>query len=115
MTRYHLGGVEGLDVLKGKNLCVIGMPNVSDIVYKLYGMRAGAKEIEVKMKTLRIQYNGYDFSLHTYEDRIMQTIQIWCIESLLEQEVGRAKLLRCNCDVSVYSGFPVAQAEFVKG
>lgn len=113
-TRYHFGGVEGLDILKGKNLCVIGMPNVSDIVYKLYGMRAGAKKIEEKMKTLRIQHNGYDFSLHTYEDRIMQTVQIWCIESLLEQAVGRVRLLRCNCDVRVYSGFPVAQAEFVK-
>lgn len=86
-TEYHFGGVEGLDILKGKNLFVIGMPNVSDIVYKLYGMRAGAKNLEARMKTLRIQHNGYDFSLHTYEDKIMRTVQIWCIESLLEQAV----------------------------
>ena len=52
-TEYHFGGVEGLDILKGKNLFVIGMPNVSDIVYKLYGMRAGAKNLEARMKTLR--------------------------------------------------------------
>lgn len=113
-TKYHFGGVEGLDILKGRNICVIGMPNISDIVYKLYGLRAGVNSTGMQMKTLRIRHNGYDFSLHTYENEIMRTIQIWCIESLLEQAVGRARLLRYDCEVKVYSGFPVAQAEFAQ-
>ena len=112
-TKYHFGGIEGLDALKGKDLYIIGTPNVNDVVYRLYGMRNGIPENELKadMKKLRVQHNGYDFSLYTYENLGMQTIQIWFIESLLEQAVGRARLLRFGCDVRVYSGFPVAQAK----
>ena len=113
-TKYHFGGVEGLDTLKGKNLYIIGTPNVNDVVYQLYGMRIGISKSEIKadMKKLRVQHNGYDFSLYTYENSVMQTIQMWFIESLLEQAVGRARLLRYDCDVEVYSGFPTAQAKF---
>lgn len=113
-TNYHFGGVEGLDHLKGNDLCVIGTPNVNDVVYQLYGMKIGIPDTEFRtdMKKLRIQHNEYDFSLYTYENEIMQAIQIWFIESLLEQAVGRARLLRCDCNVKVYSGFPVAQAKF---
>ena len=113
-TKYHFGGVEGLDTLKGKNLYIIGTPNVNNVVYQLYGMRIGIPENEIKadMKKLRVQHNGYDFSLYTYENSVMQTIQMWFIESLLEQAVGRARLLRFDCDVEVYSGFPVAQTKF---
>lgn len=115
-TKYHFGGVEGLDILKGKDLCVIGTLNISDVVYKLYGMRIGVSdsELEADMKKLRVQHNGYDFSLFAYENKIMQTIQIWFVESLLEQAVERARLLRCDCKVKVYSGFPVAQTHFAE-
>lgn len=113
-TEYHFGGVEGLDCIKGEDLCVIGMPNVNDVVYRLYGMYAGVSPGDMQMKNLRVQYNGYDFSMFTYENETMQTIQCWYIESLLEQAVGRARLLRYDCEVKVYSGFPVAQAKFVK-
>jgi hypothetical protein len=111
-TKCHFGSVEGLDILKGKNICIIGTPNVNDYVYKLYGMKAGISNLEVNMKKLRVQHNGYEFSLYTYENSVMQTIQIWFIESLMEQAVGRARLLRYDCEVKVYSGFPVAQARF---
>lgn len=40
-TKYHFGNVEGLNLLSGKNLAVIGLPNKPDFVYLLYGMRAG--------------------------------------------------------------------------
>lgn len=115
-TEYHFGGIEGLDILKGQDLCIIGTPNISDVVYQLYGMKIGVSENELKddMKKLRVQHNGYDFSLYTYENKIMRTIQIWFIESLLEQAVGRARLLRYDCKVDVYSGFPVAQAHFAE-
>lgn len=115
-TEYHFGGVEGLDELNGQDLCVIGMPNVNDVVYRLYGMYAGVSPEDMQMKNLRVQHNGYDFSMFTYENETMQMIQFWYIESLQEQAVGRARLLRSKPDVEVkvYSGFPVAQAKFVK-
>jgi hypothetical protein len=56
----------------------------------------------------------YDTETKTFKSDVVKTIQIWLIESLLEQAVGRSRLLRYNCTVKVFAGFPVEQAEFVK-
>lgn len=37
-------------------------------------------------------------------------IQLWMLESLLEQAVGRARLLRYNGTVKVFARFPIDQA-----
>ena len=113
-TRYHFGNVEGLNQLGGKNLAVIGLPNKPDFVYCLYGMRAGLDiRKSPNMTVHRIEHGGYNFSLNTFKDEILQMIQTWILSSQLEQAVGRARLLRNNCTVTVYAGFPVEQAVFV--
>ncbi len=112
-TKYHYGNVEGLNLLSGRNLSVIGLPNKPDFVYCLYGMRAGLKLNKAQnMYVQRIEWNGYSFSLNTFKNEILQKIQIWMLSSQLEQAVGRARLLRNDCTVTVYAGFPVEQAEF---
>lgn len=110
-TIYHFGNTEGLNLLKGKNLAVIGLPNLNEIVYCLYAMRAGSELKRSKMYPHRIEYNNRNFYLNSYQDKILQKIQTWILSSQLEQAVGRARLLRENCIVTVYSGFPVEQAE----
>lgn len=40
-THYHFGNVEGINALKGKDLSVVGLPNLDEVVYGLYAMRAG--------------------------------------------------------------------------
>ena len=112
-SEYHFGNTEGVNCLEGQNISVIGIPNVNDIVYKLYALLAH-ESIKEQMCSMRIQHNGYDFCMHTFKSHVLRTIQIWLIESLLEQSVGRARLLRYNCTVKVFAGFPVEQAEFVK-
>lgn len=112
-TKYHFGNVEGLNLLSGKNLAVIGLPNKPDFVYLLYGMRAGLEFGKApNMYVHRVENGSYTFSLNTFKDGILQKIQMWMLSSQLEQAVGRARLLRNNCTVSVYAGFPVEQAEF---
>ncbi|MBR1529935.1 MAG: DEAD/DEAH box helicase family protein [Oscillospiraceae bacterium] len=112
-TKYHFGNVEGLNSLSGKNLSVIGLPNKPDFVYCLYGMRAGLELTQTQnMHHQRIEWNGYSFSLNTFKDKTLQDVQIWMLSSQLEQAVGRARLLRNDCTVTVYAGFPVEQAEF---
>ena len=45
--------------------------------------------------------------------QIMKSVSMtWMISSQLEQAVGRARLLREDCTVIVYAGFPVEQAEY---
>ncbi len=112
-TKYHFGNVEGLNLLSGKNLAVIGLPNKPDFVYLLYGMRAGLEFNKTpNMYVHRVENGSYTFSLNTFKDETLQKIQMWMLSSQLEQAVGRARLLRNDCIVSVYAGFPVEQAEF---
>lgn len=110
-TKYHFGNVEGLNDNRGKDIAVIGLPNLNNVVYGLYAMIIGYIG-DVHMCCRRIQYGNCDFRLNTFEDRIIRRIQLWLLSSQLEQAVGRARLLRENCTVTVFSGFPVEQAEF---
>lgn len=114
-TTYHFGNVEGINCLAGKDLAVIGLPNVAEEIYGLFGMLAGAEMKRKKMRPQRIQHNGYSFYLNTYDDLVLREIQSWMISSQLEQAVGRARLLRNDCTVMVFSGFPVEQGEIVRG
>ncbi len=111
-TRYHFGNVEGLNNLRGQNLAVIGLPNVDDVVYCLYGMRMGTDVGKAYMYPQRITYRNKSFYLNTYKNEVLQMIQTWIISSQLEQAVGRARLLREDCTVIVFAGFPVEQAEY---
>lgn len=113
-TKYHFGNVEGLNHLGGRNLAVIGLPNKPDFVYCLYGLRAGMElKKSPNMYVHRIEHGGYSFSLNTFKDETLQKIQAWMLSSQLEQAVGRARLLRNNCTVTVYAGYPVEQADFI--
>lgn len=109
-TEYHYGAVEGLNCIEGKNISVIGLPNVDELVYKLYGMAAGVNPDSCNMRSVRAEYNGYDFSINSFENEKLRTIQFWMLESLLEQAVGRARLLRFDCTVKVFARFPINQA-----
>ena len=57
---------------------------------------------------------GYKFRFTTYDDERLRAIQFWMIESELEQAVGRARLLRKNCIVNLYSNFPISQSNLKK-
>ena len=110
-THYHFGAVEGLNCLEGKNISVVGLPNVDEVVYKLYGMAAGVNVENYSMRSMRVNYNGYSFEINSFDNMKLRTIQLWMLESLLEQAVGRARLLRFNCTVKVFARFPIDQAK----
>ena len=109
-TEYHYGAVEGLNCMEGKNISVIGLPNVDELVYKLYGMAAGVNPDSCNMRSMRVEYNGYDLCINSFDNEKLRTIQLWMVESLLEQAVGRARLLRFECTVKVFARFPIDQA-----
>ena len=88
---------------------MIGLPNINDIVYRMYGMLAGINPDEYTMYPMRIEHNGYNFSMCTFNNDTLRTTQLGLIELLLEQAVGRARLLRYDCTVKVFAGFPVGQ------
>jgi hypothetical protein len=73
-------------------------------------MAAGLNVDNSIMRSMRIEYNGYSFEINTFESSKLRTIQLWMLESFIEQAVGRARLLRNHCTVKVFARFPVEQA-----
>lgn len=51
------------------------------------------------------------FLITAYKTLVLQDVQLYSIESELEQCIGRARLLRNDCSVFVFSCFPCEQAE----
>lgn len=108
----HFGNCAGCDYLKGKNIDVIGTPHIPEWIYKLFAYTIGCEfDTEAEIKPgVTVEHNGWRFRFTTYDDEVLRAIQFYIIESQLEQAVGRARLLRCNCNVNLFSNFPLSQA-----
>ena len=105
------GNLAGVDYLKGQNLNVIGTNHYPEFVYKLLPHALGLDfDHDAKMKNIPIIRNGYQFHFMTFEDEILREFHLWMVESDLEQAVGRARLLRYDCIVYLFSNFPLNQA-----
>lgn len=108
----HYGNEAGVDKLCGQNIILIGTPFSVEDTYKLIACHMGEDvNREKNPHRERIEYNGYSFLHTTYSNPLLREIQIYCISSELEQAIGRARLLRKDCTVYLFSGFPCEQAE----
>ncbi|MCM1329144.1 MAG: hypothetical protein NC253_06845 [Ruminococcus sp.] len=107
----YFGNAIGCDTLKGEDIDVVGTPYQVDFLYKLLPFSLGLDIDEsAELKPCIVNHNGYRFKFTTYEDEVLQKFNMWMIESELEQAVGRARLLRCDCTVNLFSNFPLKQA-----
>ena len=108
----HFGNTAGRDDLKGKNIGVIGTPHQPEWIYKLFAYTIGLDfDLNATVKNCTVvDHNGYRFRFTTYDDKVLRAVQFYMIESELEQAIGRARLLRENCTVSLFSNFPLSQA-----
>jgi hypothetical protein len=111
----HFGNTQGYDALNGQNIAVVGTPHINDVVYKLYARAIGLDVNETcDLQTRLVEHNGFRFYFRTFENDNLRQIQFQMIESELIQAVGRARLLRNDCTVQVYSNFPLQQTNFLK-
>jgi hypothetical protein len=109
----YFGNAIGCDHLKGQNINVVGTPYQVEFLYKLLPFTLGLPvDGKAAMKTCKITHNGYIFRFTTFgeEHEALRKFHLWMIESELEQAVGRARLLRCDCTVNLFSNFPRRQA-----
>ena len=105
MGDLHFGNCAGCDILKGENIDVIGTPHQPEWIYKLFAYSLGY-DVDDRLKpNTQVEHNGFRFYFMTYTDKLLRAIQ-----SELEQAVGRARLLRCDCVVNLFSDFPLRQA-----
>lgn len=108
----HMGAVEGHNHLEGKDIVVAGTPHKPEFVTKLMGLHLGI-DIQDTLSTREIIHNNCRFWFMTYANPKLRDIQLWIIESELEQCIGRARLLRYDATVHLYSNFPVRQCTLV--
>lgn len=106
----HFGNCAGCDVLKNKDIDVIGTPHQAEWIYKLFAYSLGHDIDENIKHNIVVENNGFRFRFSTYNDTVLRNIQFYMIGSELEQAVGRARLLRYDCTVNLFSNFPLRQA-----
>lgn len=107
----HFGNAEGVDVLSGENVMVVGTPHLDEMVYRLIGCHLGMEVEQDVLSVRNVKYNGYAFNFMTYKGEELRELQFYFIHKELEQCIGRARLLRKDCKVLVLSNFPCEQAE----
>lgn len=112
----HFGNVEGSNALEGDDILVVGTPYHADFLYKLIAFSLGYDFDENEEMTKQIVVrNGYRFLINTYTDANLRKIHLWMMDSELEQSIGRARLLRHDCTVHLFSNLIMKQAEIVEG
>ena len=109
VTDMYFGNCSGYDTMKGKDIAVVGTPHRNNVEYMLTAKVLGFefKQEETGMKFQKIEYNGFKFKLNCYLNEELRKIQLSLIESDLIQAVGRARTLRTNARVDLYSNFPL--------
>lgn len=112
--QLHFGNSTGINSLKGKDIGIVGTFFKIESEYKLIACYLGANvntDDDKQPKPRRIQYKKKNFIITTYKDPLLREIQLYAIESEMEQCVGRARLLRFDCTVYLFSAFPCEQAQ----
>ncbi len=110
----HFGNSSGIDMYKGRDIGIIGTPFSIDESYKLVACYLGAdvnSDVDKRPRMRRVEYDDYSFIFTTYSDSLLREVQLYSIKSELEQCIGRARLLRYDCTVYLFSSFPCEQAE----
>ena len=111
----HFGNTEGSNTLEGQDILVVGTPYHAEFLYKLAAFSMGMDFDEDEKMTLQdVTYNGYTFKFTTFENEELRAVHFWMLESELEQAVGRARLLRNECSVHLFSNFPLSQSIMVE-
>ena len=105
----YFGNCSGYDTLAGEDLVIVGTPHHNNVEYILL-----AKVLDIDFKTSdtmmgykEIEYNGFRFMFNCYDNLQLREIQLGLIKSDLIQAIGRARTLRTNATVEVYSSFPL--------
>lgn len=112
----HFGKCTGIDNYKGQDLIVFGTPHVNMGTYLILAHACGLRDIRIDegLEFVNIKRNGYEFSFSTFNNRLLceigdfiREIQYYIIESELQQAVGRARILREDCTVHLFSNYPL--------
>lgn len=109
----YFGKTAGFNKYKNQDLCVLGTPHNIPYIYRLIGKHMGYLADE-EMNVHKVENESFVYHIMTFGNSKMQNLQLYFLESELEQAVGRARLLRFDCKVYLFSNFPLKQAEIIQ-
>lgn len=117
LKNIYFGNCLGYDGQKGKNLAIVGTnhlnPNKYFLTAKILGLNINF--MDKKVSSRLVSRNGFEFYFPTFKDPHLSEIQISFIEAELIQAVGRARALREDVKVLVFSNLPLLlTTEFFK-
>lgn len=121
-TIAHFGACAGIDAYKGQDLIVAGTPRTDSRIYPLLAnlLRPGTTTVENNQENVNVINNGWEFSIFTYDEGngttsgLLQQIQFYLIELEIAQAVGRARTLRTNATVHLFSNYPLRECILYK-
>jgi hypothetical protein len=67
--------------------------------------------IDKKMEYQTIQWKGRQFKFQTFNNPDLRNIQLHLIEGELTQAIGRARTIRTEAQVEVFSNFPLLMTD----
>ncbi|HAN38665.1 MAG TPA: hypothetical protein DCQ29_07150 [Chitinophagaceae bacterium] len=111
----YFGNCAGYDTLKGRDIVVLGTPYHNVYFYLLF---AGYFKLDIsddfKMKQQEVEYNGFLFKFNCFSNPLTRIIQLQLIEGDLIQAVGRARTIRTDAKVHLYSNLPLRMSTTIK-
>ena len=113
---HHFGALEGLNDLEGRDIAIVGTPHYPPVLYRLMALALGRDTscFSFVRAYATVQHNGFEFTFFSFVDsKDLLDLQLWLIESQLVQAIGRARVLRNNCTVYLFSDLPVLEADEV--
>lgn len=106
----YLGNTQGYDFLKGNSLAVAGTFNLPEGIYNLLGY-AISETLPSHMNNHTVIVNGFRLKLFTFDEGFHRELHKMFIEQELVQAVGRARTLRTDAKVILFSHYPIKQAD----
>jgi hypothetical protein len=109
IKEMYFGNCAGYDTVKGQDIAVVGTPHRNNVQYLLTAKCLGIdfKTSDTTFTCQEVVHNGIKFQFNTYQHEGLRSIQMSLIESDLVQAVGRARTLRTDATVELYSNFPL--------
>ena len=109
VEEMYFGNCSGYDTLMGKDIAVVGTPHRNNVEYFLTAKVLGIEfnTTDTTMTYQQVTHNGFKFKFNCFDNEDLRMIQFSLIESDLIQAIGRARTLRTNAKVEVYSNYPL--------
>jgi hypothetical protein len=113
VTKHYHHNLAGTNDYAGQNINVVGTPRYPTDYYEALNAALDLGIVDFTMSMQTVRYDGREFDFYTYKDPTLQRIELETIEGMLIQAVHRARLIRHECTVKLYSNFPLQQAEYI--